>query len=59
MVLIVLKIVVICNNSCFKENDECIQHLFKKNYYGLKCENKCNKNCINGCDLYNGFCINC
>ena len=55
MVLIVLKIVVICNNSCFKENDECIQHLFKKNYYSLKCENKCNKNCINGCDLYNGF----
>ena len=31
----------------------------KKNYYSLKCENKCNKNCINGCDLYNGFCINC
>ena len=48
-----------CNNSCFKENGECNQHLCKNNYYGLKCENQCNKNCINGCDLYNGFCINC
>ncbi len=48
-----------CNNSCFKKNGECIQHLCKNNFYGLKCEKECDKNCINGCDLYNGFCINC
>ena len=49
-----------CNNNCFKQNGECINHLCKNNFYGgLKCENKCNENCINGCDLYNGFCIHC
>ncbi|XP_060599714.1 uncharacterized protein LOC132753277 isoform X2 [Ruditapes philippinarum] len=50
-----------CKTACYKDTGNCTSDGCQMNYYGSKCEHKCNQTCVigEGCDMMSGICGKC